>query len=50
MDNEWIEHDGGPCPVGETETVEVEHAIGLMTAPAHLLKWANVKRYRVVQS
>lgn len=49
MNDEWIEHDGGACPVGYDERVEVEHRIGIMAAPASILKWENVKRYRIVK-
>lgn len=47
---EWIEHDGGGCPLDDDgRHVEVEGKIGLIVAPAFIVKWANVKRYKLVK-
>ena len=39
MDNEWIEHDGGPCPVPPYEMVGVRFRDGAEIAPGII--WAG---------
>jgi len=45
---EWIEHDGGGCPVdAETEVEATSRKGWTITCPAAWLKWPNVKKYRL---
>jgi hypothetical protein len=49
--SEWTEHDGGPCPVGEWDLVEVRIAGKQKTYEFHagIILWENVTHYRVVK-
>lgn len=49
MDGEWIEHDGGACPVDGDVRVEAEGYKAVIEAEAGILKWENIKRYRIVK-
>lgn len=47
----WIEHDGGPCPVGGDVRVDIK--VGSVSAYgmfAEFLEWNHVTHYRVVGS
>lgn len=53
MNDEWIEHDGGACPVDELAEVNAKFANGkvfdLSAFPACLLNWAHITHYRIVK-
>ena len=48
--SEWIKHDGGPCPVGDWDFVEVKIAGRGKTYTFHagILLWEKVTEYRVL--
>lgn len=52
MNDEWIEHDGGACPVDEWDLVEVKVIAGKKTYTFHagIILWEKVIAYRVVSS
>lgn len=50
-ESQWVEHDGGKCPVHPAAIVEVRFSRGANppVISADMWDWSAVKRYRIVK-
>jgi hypothetical protein len=50
MRDEWIKHDGGPCPVPPETWVQIKNKDGMLLDPAYqadFWAWDDVSAYRI---